>query len=169
MEPRKATSAGNDFPYISPIVCYIEVDQAGHVSQVTRHDAELYSRITKGESRLYAVWPGQYHSDLFAIDDPEEYAKARGIIHDPIRTGLQEHEHQIWWQIASSERNSRSTYVSVEVRLDCGCRIKDIRVFAEQMRRQRGWDVAVGSYPGSYQAGEKPPVYTIRARRSSLR
>ena len=27
MEPRSAKSVGNDFPYNSPTVCYIEVDQ----------------------------------------------------------------------------------------------------------------------------------------------
>jgi hypothetical protein len=80
MEPRSAKFAGNDFPYTSPTVCYIEVNQVGNVSQVNNHDMALYTRIKNDESRLYAVWPGQYRSDLFLIDDPTEYAKARGII-----------------------------------------------------------------------------------------
>src|SRR5258707_11431421 len=46
-------------------------------------------------------------------------------------------------------------YVSVDVRLDCGCRIRDIRVFAEHMRQQRGWDVAVSNRPGNIQEGGK--------------
>jgi len=169
MEPRDATSAGNDFPYTSPIVCYIEVNQVGNVSQVNNHNMALYTRIKNGESKLYAVWPGQYRSDLFLIDDPTEYAKARGIIPDPERTGLREHEHQVWWQIASSESNSRGAYVPVNVRLDCGCRIKDIRTFAEHMHQQKSWNVAVGTYPGSYQEGQKLPIYTVRVQRSSLR
>jgi hypothetical protein len=169
MEPRSAKSAGNDFPYTSPTVCYIEVDQLGNVSQVTNHNIGLYERIQKGESKLYVVWPGQYHSDLFLIDDSTVYAKAQGIIPDPERSGLQEHEHQVQWQIDSSESNPRGAYVYVDVQLDCGCKIKDIRVFAEHMRRQKGWDVAVGSYPSSSQQGERPPVYTVRVKRSGLR
>lgn len=169
METRSAKAAGKDFPYTSPTTCYIEVDQAGHVSQVATHNTALYTRIKNGESKLYAVWPGQYHSDLFLIDDPIEYAKARSILPDPDRTGLQEHEHQVWWQIESSQSNPQGTYVSVNVRLDCDCRIKDIRTFAEHMRQQKSWNVAVSTYPGSYQEGQNPPIYTVRVQRSSLR
>ncbi|RSM60067.1 hypothetical protein DMB66_25620 [Actinoplanes sp. ATCC 53533] len=41
-----------------------------------------------GTSRLFAVWPGDYSSDLFVIDDLDAYARAVGLIHDETRTGL---------------------------------------------------------------------------------
>jgi hypothetical protein len=40
-----------------------------------------------GQSRLFAVWPGNYRSDLFVVDDLDEYARANGLIHDQERTG----------------------------------------------------------------------------------
>jgi hypothetical protein len=80
MEPRSAKSAGKEFSYNSPTTCFLEVDKAGKVSQILTHDKALYNRISREETKLYAVWPGNYRSDLFEVDDYEEYAKARGII-----------------------------------------------------------------------------------------
>jgi len=44
-----------------------------------------YERVLAGRSRLYAVWPGQWSSDHFVIDDLDEYARAVGIVHDEER------------------------------------------------------------------------------------
>ena len=32
-------------------------------------DTAAYQRALAGESRLFAVWPGNWRSDLFAIDE----------------------------------------------------------------------------------------------------
>lgn len=37
--------------------------------------AGTYERVHSGESRLFAVWPGSWRSDLFAIDDLDTFAK----------------------------------------------------------------------------------------------
>lgn len=69
------------FPYAMSTLCYLEVDKAGTVTQIPhRRKADrpgleaLLRRVAAGESTLYAVWPGQYQSDLFLIDDPEAFA-----------------------------------------------------------------------------------------------
>jgi hypothetical protein len=51
----------------------------------------------------YAVWPGEFSSGLFVIDDLDEYATAFGIIHDEERTGLTDHRHDVRWRPASWE------------------------------------------------------------------
>jgi len=159
--PRSAAAAGKDFPYRAHTTCYIEVHDDGTVSQGV--DVQAYQRAVAGTSRLYAVWPGEWSSDLFAIDDLDEYARAVGILHDVERTGLADHDHQVRWQPSAYNTNPRASYLSVEVFLDCGCTIHDLDVFAAQMRAQQGWDVATsGGWSGS---GNR---YTLRIRRKSL-
>ncbi|WP_082376320.1 hypothetical protein [Nocardiopsis sp. NRRL B-16309] len=142
-------------------MCYIEVGGGGEVSWGNGHAA--YERAKRGESRLYAVWPGQWSSHLFAIDDLDQYAAAFGLVHDEKRTGLADHDHQVRWSISPYEEKPNASYVSIEVWLDCGCSIRSLKAFAKQMRDQQGWDIATtggwGSGGGSY---------SMRVRRRSL-
>ncbi|KID32005.1 hypothetical protein HQ32_00889 [Prauserella sp. Am3] len=160
-EPRSAGSLGLKFPYTLKTMCYIEVGADGGVHFGT--DEGMYRRVVAGESRLYAVWPGEWSSHLFAIDDLDQYAKAFGIVHDAVRTGLADHEHDVSWSLSSREDKPTNTYISIDVWLACGCEIKDLKAFAAQMRTQKGWDIATsGGWGGS--AGR----YSLRARRKSL-
>ncbi|GAB2992026.1 hypothetical protein LWP59_33845 [Amycolatopsis acidiphila] len=166
-EPRSAASTGNDFPYKAKTVCYIEVGKDGKVTQ--GGGRESYDRALAGECQLYAVWPGEWRSDLFIIDDLDEYARALGLIHDVERTGLVEHEHEVRWEISPYERNPGASYILIKVWLDCGCAIRDIRSFADHMRKQRGWDIATGGgWGGSRGDDPRAAEYSMRARRKSL-
>ncbi|MGW1995330.1 hypothetical protein [Embleya sp. NPDC001921] len=120
-----------------------------------------------GESRLFAVWPGQWSSDLFVIDDLDEYARAHGIKHDVERTGLAEHDHDIRWVEDDHGQNPRSPYLGIRVSLDCGCSIHDLATFAVQMREQRGWELATSGGWGSSSTAEET-WYSLRVRRKSL-
>ena len=86
-QPRSAKA--NPFPYRGSLVCYLSLDAAGSLTQVG-HDfssaAEAYRRAAAGEIRLYAVWPGDYSSDLFEIDDLNAFADAFGVGRPPIST-----------------------------------------------------------------------------------
>ncbi|MFJ2213161.1 hypothetical protein ACIQVO_26480 [Streptomyces sp. NPDC101062] len=163
MEPRSAAAVGRDFPYTAKTLCYIEVAKDGTVSS---HgvDANTYERARRGESRLFAVWPGSWRSDLFVIDDLDECARAHGLLHDQQRTGLADHEHSVRWSLDPSEKKPTGSYITVRVHLDCGCAINDLDAFARQMRAQRGWDIATsGGWGGSAGSG----TY-MRVRRKSL-
>lgn len=166
MQPRSAGAMGTEFPYRLRTMCYIEVHKDGQVTH--GRDADTYRRATAGESRLFAVWPGEWSSDLFAIDDLDQYARAFGIVHDEERTGLADHEHRVRWTISSSEDKPHGTYVSIDVRLDCGCTIRDLTTFASQMREQKGWHIVTSRGWGSSGTDEKGYTYSMRARRSSL-
>jgi len=161
MEPRNAAATGVDFPYRSSTTCYIEVHKNGEVTQGA--DCATYERVRSGESRLFAVWPGQRRSDLFVIDDLDEYARALGILHDQNRTGLAEHNHKVRWAVSPYEKKPDGVYIGIYVWLDCGCTIRDLDAFAAQMRNQRGWDIATS---GSWGSGGGS--YSMRARRRSL-
>jgi hypothetical protein len=164
-EPRSAGAMGAEFPYRLGTMCYIEVGTDGTVSQGA--DEAAYRRALTGQSRLFAVWPGNYRSDLFAIDDLDQYARCMGWVHDEIRIGLVDHEHRVRWQVSEFERNPSGSYITIDVRLDCGCTIRDLRAFAAQMRQQRGWDIATTGGWGSSSDSSRSS-YSMRVRRKSL-
>lgn len=75
-DPRQANA---DFPYGWPgkSVCYIHVSDSGEVKQMSlRGDMREY--LANPTGRLFAAWPGQWSTDLFAID-PSVLAAALGI------------------------------------------------------------------------------------------
>ncbi len=76
---RKASEVEYGFPYNSKLVCYIEYTKDKEIKQVPNYAQEkrdVYYRVKNEGSKLYAVWPGNYSSDLFEIDDIELYGKA---------------------------------------------------------------------------------------------
>ena len=162
----RQASHSEGFPYRDRTVCFIEVDRVGEVSSPPEDGVS--ARVRAGESRLYAVWPGKYRSDLFLVDDIDEYERAIGLQPDPARTGLQAHRHDVTWSISPYERNPDGAYISVEVQLTCGCEVRDLRTFAAHMREQRGWDVAVTGGLSIHHAPDSPPKYDLRVRRTTL-
>jgi hypothetical protein len=164
-EPRSAGALGADFPYTLETMCYLEVSTDGTVHWGT--DASTYERALAGDVRLYAVWPGNWASHLFVIDDLDQYARAFGIVHDVERTGLAEHEHQVRWSISPYEEKPTGVYISIDVWLDCGCEIRDLPSFAKHMRGQKGWDIATTTGWGS-STDSVEQRYSLRARRRSL-
>ncbi len=78
---RSAKKAGN-FPYRMGTVCYFEVDEKGNVKRILHKNKcdlenvlEALKRAEQGITKIYAVWPGNWSSDLFIIDDLEEFAE----------------------------------------------------------------------------------------------
>lgn len=165
-EPRSARAVGKDFPYMLATMCYIEVEADGTVTWGS--DRGSYERALAGKSRLYAVWPGQRSSHLFVIDDLDEYARALGIVHDEERTGLAQHEHDVRWSVSRFEDKPPGAYVDIDLWLDCGCEIRDLKSFASQMREQKGWDIATSRGWGRSGTDESGYRYSLRARGSSL-
>ena len=63
------------FPYRRKTVCYMEVFPNGDINQLsTRQELkDAFYHAVSGKSKIVAVWPGQWRSDLFIIDDLEEF------------------------------------------------------------------------------------------------
>ena len=79
---RSAKEVSADFPYCMSTICYIEVDKNDNVSQLPHKNKsdrpgllEAYRRAVAETTTLYAVWPGNWSSDLFVIDDLNAFAK----------------------------------------------------------------------------------------------
>lgn len=77
----------NHFPYTMSTVCYFEVDGEGGVTQVPHKNKsdrprvlEAYQRAKESKTTLYAVWPGNWSSDLFVMDDLDAMARELGLI-----------------------------------------------------------------------------------------
>lgn len=160
------TTEAEVFPYNAKTTYIITVDEKGNVKQVNHNKAEIaaaYKSALSSECKLYAVWLGQYRSDLFAIDDLNAFADAFGIQRPD------EHVHDVEWNLDSyDDGKSRSAWVSVRFR--CGCSIEKmgIRKFASDMYEQKGWDVAVSKGYSMHSDG-KTTTYTIPVRRNTLK
>lgn len=77
--PRLASES--PFPYKSQRVCYIERHASGMLHQIRTkaHMTEAITSARAGTIDIVAVWPGEYRSDLFVIDDLDALAEARKI------------------------------------------------------------------------------------------
>lgn len=150
------------FPYDSKTTCYILVRKNNEVEQVNHSISNLteaYNSVLNGDAKLFAVWPGQYRSDLFVVDDLNAFADAVGI---PRKA---DHIHKIKYKLSKyDDGKSRSALVTCS--LECGCSFSKmgIKKFANNMREQRGWDVATSKGWGS--CGDE---FSVHVRRTSLR
>lgn len=162
---RRAIEVEN-FPYDAKTTCIISVDGKGNVKQVNQNQSEItaaYNSALSGGCKLYAVWPGQYRSDLFAVDDLNAFADAFGI------RRTDNHVHDVEWKLDSFDDGvSRSAWVSVRLRCSCSVEKMGIRKFAGDMYEQKGWDVAISKGYSMHSDG-KTTIYTIPVRRSSLK
>ena len=84
MRSAKETSC---FPYTDPTICYLEVNHYGWVTHLHHEEdrREAYFHAKRGESRIYAVWPGKTRSDPFFIDDLDIFAEKLHLLDSYIR------------------------------------------------------------------------------------
>lgn len=115
----RSARESDNFPYASKQVCYIEVDKLCNVSQVDHNNSAMqaaYNNAANGKSELFAVWPGNYQSDLFIIDDLNALADAFGI------SRPDSHVHQLDWVLSNID-NGKSSYAYVDIIFHCGCKL----------------------------------------------
>lgn len=69
------------FPYSCGQVCYMEVSPDGPVTQLSTvgEKRSAYINAQAGVSKILAVWPGRWRSDLFIIDDLDAFSEKQGL------------------------------------------------------------------------------------------
>lgn len=75
----RLTSKIPEFPFgpsepDAPRVCYFTIDDSGAIEWVRDHEIELEDALlsaTKNIVTVFAVWPGQWRSHLFVVDNPD--------------------------------------------------------------------------------------------------
>ena len=100
---------------------------------------------------------------MFEIVDLFAFAVAFGVERpDP-------HVHDLAWTLSPMD-DGTSRYANVNVVFRCGCTLskQNIKKFANDMRRQMGWNVATSTVPGCHGSADGPEVYTIRVERRTL-
>ena len=74
---RSALASGGAFPYGAKTVPFIRITPTGVVTTAQTSAGKYLMLVqAKDEDLILAVWPGNWASDVFLIDDREE-AKAR--------------------------------------------------------------------------------------------
>lgn len=150
------------FPYDLKTTCYILVYKNADVVHIQHTKTELakaYEEVNSGKAVLYAVWPGNWRSDLFIIDDLNAFADAVGI------SRKNEHKHIIDWEISDVD-DGVSRYAWIDCKFKCGCSLFEIGIkkFANDMKEQKGWIIATSKGWGSH--GD---VFTVPVTRVSLK
>jgi hypothetical protein len=66
------------FPYRGKTIAYVVVTMDGEISnpQYVGERRSATEALRDGQAQVFAVWPGQYRSDLFVIDDPKAFSAA---------------------------------------------------------------------------------------------
>lgn len=80
---RKVSEVTNiPFPFDSKLNCSIYVGNDGSFKQVRKieDEREAYDNVVAGNGNIIIVWPGQYRSDAFLVDDINLYGAAKGFI-----------------------------------------------------------------------------------------
>lgn len=69
------------FPYSCGQVCYMEVSPDGAVTQLSTvgEKRSTYINAQAGISKILAVWPGRWRSDLFIIDDLDAFSEKQSL------------------------------------------------------------------------------------------
>lgn len=71
----RSAKATEGFPYRSKTVCFMQLSPNGELKQLTdrKEKCDAYLEAKLGNCQIVAVWPGQWRSDLFIIDDLEKF------------------------------------------------------------------------------------------------
>ena len=82
----RKTSQVEDFPFTARHCCLFEIKNNGEIEQIKHYRKmdydnvlNAYKRVINNKSKLYYVWPGQYTSDLFEVDDLTAFSSSFGI------------------------------------------------------------------------------------------
>lgn len=78
----RSSAESGCFPYGSKLVCFMELFPNGELNQLWNKQDKLraYIRASTGESKIVAVWPGQWRSDLFIIDDLDSFCDHQKLL-----------------------------------------------------------------------------------------
>jgi hypothetical protein len=160
----RKTSECKNFPYQEKTICYIYINENKEVKEVNPRKVEIeeiQEDLINKKGELYAVWPGNYSSDLFLVDDIDSLFMAYGL-------AKAKHIHDVEWKIGDfDDKGKRYAYVNCTLKCKCNIDKMGIRQFAADMKEQKGWDVAVSKY-GSHTDQYGNTEYGIHVRRSSL-
>lgn len=74
---RLASEVSIGFPYRAGDTAYVVIAD-GQISspQYVSDRRAAAKALRDGKAQVFAVWPGDYRSDLFVIDDPSEFFEA---------------------------------------------------------------------------------------------
>lgn len=147
--PKKTSSVnGEDFPYGSSSVVYVEIAPDGSISQ-GKPSRNALLRAYNGESRMFAIWTGKWSSNMFEVDDLDRCALEMGF--EQFSENI--HRHDIVWRENDYDSGSGQT-ADISLKLKCSCEISSIKAFAVEAKDSLGWYVRVskgwGSGGGTY-------------------
>jgi hypothetical protein len=125
----RQASASESFPYGADTVPYILI-KGGKITWANSPAGKLALLKERG-GKILAVWPGQWSSDVFEIDDRIRARAALGDESALKAMSACKHKFKVL-----SERQDSSQTRSVEVELTCGCEPGHSTIAVLDLKRQ---------------------------------
>lgn len=75
----RRASEVDGFPYNSRRNCYIIINENGELEQIrytVQAMKDLYTQVVNNNLNIFIVWPGNYTSDIFLVDDMNAFGRA---------------------------------------------------------------------------------------------
>lgn len=145
-----------EFPWKDRGVCYVFVSQTLDVFHVgsTKDISPLnaYELAKDGKGKIVAVWPGQYRSDAFLVDDLEAYALAFGFAYKPLPIEI------VGFVCRSAHGVAVSKYYDFFIKDDNEVVTFDdsfLTRFSEDLKHKYGWTIAKSKGCGSHGLGKR--------------
>lgn len=141
-------SENSDFQWQLNTMCYILVCSNLEVFQIKKDISyEKAYRIAKnGGGKILAVWPGNWRSDAFLVDDLEQFALEFGCVKPSLPIEIVEYKHL-------KEYDGRNLYyIDFVVKSDKDMLLLErnfLERFADEIMRKFGWKVALSKGYGS--------------------
>jgi hypothetical protein len=153
----RQTTASDGFPYTAKTVPFIMI-KGGKAIWAKDASSKLAMLRERG-GKILAVWPGQYSTDVFEIDDRRVALAALGDEGAMKALSGCKHTFKVHDQ---SQSTSQTRHMSVE--LTCGCQPEfgddaAMNDLLRQLRTTLGWQVRTCT-GGSYGVGS-PRIYGI--------
>lgn len=155
----RKVSENQEFPFLSKSLCYYELLN-NKLEDLSRDETLLknaYIRAKNGESKIYITWHGNYRTDMFELDNLNDFGQSFGF-------EQQNHIHDIEWKYYDKEE--KGAYISLDIKFNCGCTFDGcggIRKLQKELLLQKGWDMSASCLSG-YNS-----KYIIRVRKNSIK
>lgn len=148
----RLTSETPNFPWKDRNICYIFVNQKMNVFQVGGGNRDIshgdaYKMAKNGIGKIVAVWPGNYKSDAFLIDELDDYGAAFGLVMKPLPAKLVGYKREKKYDT----KISKFVCFYLETGDDFSLSDAFVTQFAMMIQQKFGWKVALSrGFSGGY-------------------
>ncbi len=131
-----------EFEWRNKRVCYLFIGLSGEVFQIEKDISaqEAYSKVSANKGRLVAVWPGNWRSDAFIIDDIRTFGLTFDCIHEDLPLKIIGYSHKT---IEFDTTFSKHVDFVIECSREVHSLPNFLKRFSDKLEQEFGWTIAL--------------------------